>query len=266
MRVVSNLQWPDRPFARDDRLFGKQRRCLVGFDVEWTKNYQIRNGSRPFCYSIAIVATPTTKVPLSDVAQFFGYKSVYVDHADEEQQLIDAADADLAAAIKTRQMLVGHQVTSDIGVLKSASVAATPGIDDALDLWHHRRTHTTPGFFDTRYDIDHLLSQPSRRLVDVCAELRLDVLQPEISGSMTKVHRSFLERSDETLREKLMVLNLRHSLSSCLVALLALDLADPGHVDVNDLLIEELWDQLDYVRSGTLQSLLDATRATLTSA
>jgi hypothetical protein len=244
------------------RLFGRQRRCLVGFDVEWTKNYQVRNGSRPFCYSIAIVAMPTAKGLLSDVAQFFGYKMVYVDQADEEQQLVDAADADLAAAVEARQLLVGHQVTSDIGVLKAVSVSATPGIDDALSLWRHRRTQTTPGFFDTRYDIDHLVSQRSRRLVDVCAELRLDVLQPEIRGSMTKVHRNFLERSDETLREKLMVLNLRHSLSSCLVALLALDLAEPDDVDINALLIEELWDQLEYVRSGMLQSLLDVTRAT----
>jgi hypothetical protein len=262
MRVVSNLQWPDRPFDRDDRLLGRQRRSLVGFDVEWTKNYQVRNGSRPFCYSIAIVAMPTTKGPLSDIAQYFGYKIVYLDHPAEEQQLVNAADADLAAAIEARQLLVGHQVTSDIGVLKAASASATPGVDDALALWHDRRTHTTTRFLDTRYDVDHLLSQPSRRLVDVCAELRLDVLQPEIRGSMTKVHRTFLERGDETLREKLMVLNLRHSLSSCLVALLALELAEPDDVDVNALLIDELWDQLDYVRSGTLQSLLDRLRTT----
>jgi hypothetical protein len=153
-------------------------------------------------------------------------------------------------------MLVGHQVTSDLGVLKAVAASPTPGIDNALSLWHDRRTPTSSDFFDTRYDVDHLLSQPSRRLVDVCAELRLDVLQPEIRGSMTKVHRTFLERSDEILREKLMVLNLRHSLSSCLVALLALDLATPDPIDVNELLIGELWDQLDYVRSGRLESLL----------
>jgi hypothetical protein len=185
---------------------------------------------------------------------------VYVDNADEEQQLIDAADADLSAAIEARQLLVGHQVTSDLGVLKAASQSATPGIDHALSLWRERHDQTSPGFIDTRYDIDHLMSQPSRRLVDVCAELQLDVLQPEIRGSMTKVHRTFLERADETLREKLMVLNLRHSLSSCFVALLALDLATRDPLDVNGLLIEELWDQLHYVRSGMLTSLLDRMR------
>lgn len=71
---------------------------------------------------------------------------------------------------------------------------------------------------------------------------------------------SFLERSDELLREKLMVLNLRHSLSSCLVALLALDLATLDPLDVNQLLVDELWDQLDYVRSGMLESLLNGMR------
>jgi hypothetical protein len=57
-----------------------------------------------------------------------------------------------------------------------------------------------------------------------------------------------------------MVLNLRHSLSSCFVALLALDLATRDPLDVNGLLIEELWDQLHYVRSGMLTSLLDRMR------
>lgn len=57
-----------------------------------------------------------------------------------------------------------------------------------------------------------------------------------------------------------MVLNLRHSLSSCLVALLALDLATLDPLDVNQLLVDELWDQLDYVRSGMLESLLNGMR------
>jgi len=261
MRIVSNLQWPDRPFGREDRLFGRQRRCLVGFDVEWTKNYKIKNGSRPFCYSIAVIALPTSRGLLGDVSQFFGYKLVYVDNPTEEQALIEAADQDLSAAIAANQILVGHQVTSDLGVLKAASCSGTPGVDRALALWHGRREQAAPEVVDTRYDVDHLLTQPSRRLVDVCADLCLDVCQPEIRGSMTKLHREFVEGAQELLREKLMVLNLRHSLSSCLVALLALDVAEHDPVDVNALLIEELWDQLDYVRNGTLESLLDGMKA-----
>lgn len=51
--------------------------------------------------------------------------------------------------------------------------------------------------------------------VDVCAELRLDVTQPELRGSsMTALHRRWPQDGDVAAREKITVLNLRHSLST----------------------------------------------------
>lgn len=256
MRVVSNLQWPDTPFRRHGRLFGRERRCLVGVDVEWTKNYRIKNGSRPFCYSIAVIPLPDAPSTLEALSLSFGYKSVYVDRTEDEQLLIAAADADLIAAIEAQQIIVGHQLTSDLGVLAAASASSTPGVDAVIRRWHARHDDCAGEVIDTRYDIDGLVTERSRRLVDVCRELHLGVLQPEIRGSMTKVHRQFLDTGEELFREKLIVLNLRHTLASCLIALLALRLAEPRPLDVNQLLIDELWDQLDYVSSGTLESLL----------
>ena len=93
-------------------------------------------------------------------------------------------------------------------------------------------------FLDTRYDAGHVLACQSRRLVDVCADLRLDVIQPELRGaSMTALHRRWLERGDATAREKITVLNLRHSLSTAIVAARAAGLAhwQPG-LNVNRLL------------------------------
>jgi hypothetical protein len=69
------------------------------------------------------------------------------------------------------------------------------------------------------HDAGHVLACQSRRLVDVCADLRLDVTQPELRGtSMTALHRRWLELADTTAREKITVLNLRHSLSTAMVA------------------------------------------------
>lgn len=256
MKVVTNLQWPDQPFRRADRLFGRGAPQLVGFDAEWTKNYRIKNGSRPFCYSFVTFRLPPIGTPLSDVAPYFGFKSVYIDTADEEQAVIAAADRDLAAALDSGQLLAGHQVTSDLSVLRDASASSVPGVESALAAWHERKTSSVPQVLDTRYDVDDYVSCESRRLVDVCDALDLDVRQPEINGSMTRVHRRFLEQGDDRAREKLIVLNLRHSLSTSLVALVALGRAHAEAVDVNALLIDELWDQLDYVSSGCLSDLL----------
>lgn len=99
-----------------------------------------------------------------------------------------------------------------------------------------------PRFLDTRYDAGHILSCQSRRLVDVCANLRLDVKQPELRGtSMTALHRRWLESGDTTAREKITVLNLRHSLSTAMVAARAAGLAhwQPG-LNVNRLLADRL--------------------------
>jgi hypothetical protein len=75
---------------------------------------------------------------------------------------------------------------------------------------------------DTRYDAGHLLAGASRRLVDVATELGLDVTQPELRGSsMTKLHRAWIDTGAVQARERISVLNLRHSLSTALVAVRA---------------------------------------------
>ena len=109
--------------------------------------------------------------------------------------------------------------------------AAAPGPDPA-----------SRAYLDTRYDAGHVLACQSRRLVDVCADLRLDVTQPELRGaSMTALHRRWTEHGDTTAREKITVLNLRHSLSTAIVAARAAGLAhwQPG-LNVNRLLAAEL--------------------------
>jgi len=52
--------------------------------VEWTKNYKIKNGNVPFCWSVTwlhIPATLTASPPLE-----FAYCSAYVQTSDETQR------------------------------------------------------------------------------------------------------------------------------------------------------------------------------------
>jgi len=135
-----------------------------------------------------------------------------------------------------------------------------PGVNAARAAWRQRRQagEGAPRILDTRYDAGHVLTGTSRRLVDVCADLHLEVTQPELRGiSMTALHRRWLETGDVTAREKITVLNLRHSLSTALVAARAAGLGDwaPG-LNVSRLLACELGGAFGYLATPVFTALL----------
>src|SRR5262245_22444513 len=52
---------------------------VASIDVEWTKNYRIKNGNRPFCYSIVWLDLPHQNTPTDLDGAVFGWTSVYVE-------------------------------------------------------------------------------------------------------------------------------------------------------------------------------------------
>lgn len=64
----------------------------ASIDVEWTKNYRIKNGNRPFCYSVVYAALPDTSSPV-DLAELpFSYTSVYLEDPEETDALLATAN------------------------------------------------------------------------------------------------------------------------------------------------------------------------------
>jgi hypothetical protein len=245
--------WPPAPHG--------DQTVLAAMDVEWTKNYRVRNGNIPFCYSLATITIPAhpagQPVPPEDLAVEF--TSAYVEHADETQALIHHADTDLARALTRAHYLAGHQLSSDLAILTNAATSSLPAVMRARAAWAVRRQPATNGsmILDTRYDTDAVLGCTSRRLVDVCTDLGLDVTQPELRGSMTAMHRAWLATGDPELRERLTVLNLRHSLSTALVAMHVLGIVRwPSGFNVNRLLYEHLAGRYAWLDSPTFQRLL----------
>jgi hypothetical protein len=215
---------------------------LASVDVEWSKNYRIRGGNVPFCYSVIWLPLPPHRIGLDDTP--FWYTSAYVHDTSETQNLITGADQALGEVLRCADLIAGHQLCSDLGTLASAARQPVNGIYAARTAWRQRRQagEGVPRILDTRYDADHALTGTSRRLVDVCTSLRLDVTQPELRGtSMTALHRRWLEHREIIAREKITVLNLRHSVSTALVATYAAGLGhwQPG-LNVNRLLAVEL--------------------------
>lgn len=257
MRALSNLQWPSSPFVRSDRLFGSTQRMIASLDVEWTKNYRIKGGSLPFCYSISMVHVPEGRPSVTDFPASFGFKSVYIDDDSERDAMLEELNADLKLLFESGSILVGHQLSSDLSVVEAAARIELPSVQLARDRWRERRNDEEPSVFDTRYDIDHLSLQKSRRLVDVCYDLGLEVTQPELRrDSMSKLHRKYIEGRDISIMERLVALNIRHSLSTAVVAAIGLGYVDPGPRNINVLLHQEMWDLSEYVRSDTFSDLL----------
>lgn len=235
-------------------------RLVAAIDVEWSKNYRVRGGNVPFCYSVAWLPLPASGTdPGRDAARFW-YASVYVESTSERADLVASADAALACLMGHAGLITGHQLCSDLAILAAGAAVPLPAVVAASAAWRQRRKEPSgqPRFLDTRYDAGHILACQSRRLVDVCADLRLDVTQPELRGiSMTALHRRWLESGDITAREKISVLNLRHSLSTAMVAAHAAGLAhwQPG-LNVNRLLVDELGSAFGWLAHPVFTALL----------
>jgi hypothetical protein len=231
---------------------------LAAIDVEWSKNYRIHGGNVPFCYSVTWLTLPRTDANLDELP--FWYISAYVQDASETSKLVASADQTLTGILEHGELIAGHQLSSDLAVLASAARSPAPGVAAAQDAWRARRQERPAAqcIIDTRYDTSHVLTCASRRLVDVCADLRLDVRQPELRGtSMTALHRRWTETGDVAAREKISVLNLRHALSTALVAARAGGLGswEPG-LNINRLLAAGLDGAFDWLADPTFLALL----------
>lgn len=256
MHVISDLG----PGVAPDRPPGS--RLIASIDVEWSKNYRIPDGNRSFCYSVVWLTLPAdrTATVSTDHAPGFRCTSVYLDDDGERPALVDLAAADVALA-GTADLLVGHQLCSDLAVLAANgrdSATATGLIETARTAWRGRRDGPARRVLDTRFDAESILSRRSRRLVDVCEELQLDVTQPELGRkSMTALHRDWLLHADTEARERITVLNLRHSLSAALVAARAAGWAEwDGPVNLNAMLAAGLAGRIGWLEHPTFRALV----------
>jgi hypothetical protein len=238
-------------------------RLAAAVDVEWSKNYRVRGGNVPFCFCAVWLALPRDGVIPQTFP--FWYTSAYVDDSSETHALVTSAGSQLGTILDHADLIAGHQLSSDLAVLAAAAQSPDPGVARARAAWRQRR-HPGPGYphiLDTRYDTGHILACGSRRLVDVCADLRLEVTQPELRGtSMTALHRRWLERAETSAREKITVLNLRHALSTALVAAHAAGLASwrPG-LNVSTMLAAGLDSALGWLSDPVFTALLEETDA-----
>lgn len=230
----------------------KKHTTIFGVDFEWTKNYKIKNGNVPFCFSVVYFPLYDKNFDISKKLDF-GFKSLYVESTKEGEKLIQRASVFFDNVKKhPNSMIIGHQLHSDLGVLSNYSFQKNHSIEEFKFLWKNRKS--SHFLFDTRYDIDNINCK-SRRLVDVCVDYGINVIQPEIKGSMSKMHNTFLLKKDRAIMERLSVMNLRHSLSTALLYT-SFILDEKREIRTNDILYRNLKNYYNYVQSTDFKSLL----------
>lgn len=199
--------------------------CLIGFDAEWTKNYKIKNGNVPFCFSVITVDDKElsfSKLKKGNIK--FKYIQYYCENREDFKELVMKADFwfDKILKVLDNSVLCGHQISSDFSVLYNIGVANDMEllihIERMREEWRKRKENISVHVMDTRYDIDQKFLGKSRRLVDMCNDFELDVTQPELKkSSMTKLQNIFYETKDEEIYERISVMNLRHSLCAVIL-------------------------------------------------
>ncbi|GCF11974.1 hypothetical protein [Dictyobacter arantiisoli] len=165
---------------------------IIGFDVEWTKNFKIKNANKAFCYSVVWISDlETCDVNNLEETLQLGFMMNYVesDAKDECQQMCDEANKHVGSFLHPRNTIVGHQFTSDISVLLACSEHKLGSIETLKTAWRTRNQEDLKmvNVFDTRYDLPDSKEVESNKVVNVCPVWQLNVMQPEISGSMTKM-------------------------------------------------------------------------------
>ena len=241
---------------------------LIGFDAEWTKNYKIRNGNIPFCFSVIVIKNDVLSLDALEKGDiYFSYVQYYCQTSEEFKDLVESAEkwsSKILNALNTC-ILCGHQVSSDFSVLHNIGKAHNIGplicLEKIRSEWKRRKAMVPMHIIDTRYDANQDFLGKSRRLVDMCNDFLLDVTQPELkNSSMTKLQKNFFETHDKEIFERISVMNLRHSL--CAIVLYWLnekfESADQRKpININKSVYKGLKGDFDWIESKDFLALLD---------
>src|SRR5260370_26424723 len=101
---------------------------LAAVDVEWSKNYRIRGGNVPFCYSVIWLALPRHGTDTSLGTGSFWYTSAYVHDAGETQDLAAGAAQALDNVVRRADPAAGGPLNNPLARLAAASHEPTPRV------------------------------------------------------------------------------------------------------------------------------------------
>lgn len=200
---------------------GKKK--IVAIDTEWAKNWKAAEKFVPFCATVHVLYPPDAPEIL-DPDRWAMDAELYFRSVDESvQDYAEAVDRILARQLSGPTVVVGHQITSDLHVLRQLAGIRLPAVESVLAGFAARRTLLDGCkdviVRDTRYDIaSRQTGNGAEKLRNVSLRLRVFAVQNELRvGSLTKIFNQFRIDGDRGKMERLIVLNWRHALQTALV-------------------------------------------------
>lgn len=235
----------------------------IAIDTEWTKNYKIKNGNKPFNFSIIFFNNDIKIYNIKKQVLSFKFISLYIENENEIPNLINILNSYIV--FDNFKLLIGHQVISDLYTFIYYSKHYTNIDVSNIQKWldHFKDRINNHKIFDTRFDIKNWLNNPSRRLVDICYEMKIKkqkdlYKQPELKKSMTAMHNEYINGHNDLIRQKLSVLNLRHNLSTLLVYQLYLNKIKLNkYININKILYKNLKNYFSYIKSEEFCQLMN---------
>lgn len=205
------------------KIPGKKR--IVAIDTEWAKNWKAEEKVVPFCCSFHTIYIDNIlgTINLDDVCM--ESETYFRSHADSTQGYIDKVEKILFSYINDNTIFVGHQLSSDLHTFVQNSKNRLDNVlylIESLRLRKKKDAGEILNVIDTRYDIkNRIRGNGGEKLRNVSLRYRVYAIQNELNEiSLTKMYNQYVIDGDVEKREKLSVMNWRHSFQTALVCLL----------------------------------------------
>jgi len=205
------------------KISSKKR--IVAIDTEWAKNWRAEEKVIPFCCSFhtIYIDNALSTIDLDDICM---ESEIYFrSQTDSTQGYIDKVEQILSSYIDYDTIFVGHQLSSDLYTFVQNSKNK---LDNTLYLIESLRLRKKKGsgkmlsVIDTRYDIkNRIRGNGGEKLRNVSLKYKVYAIQNELNEvSLTKMYNQYVIDGDVEKREKLSVMNWRHSFQTALICLL----------------------------------------------
>lgn len=246
-------------------LRGGQR--IVSVDTEWAKNWSATEKFVPFCAAVHVLYPPESPL-IFDIENWAMDAELYFRSQNESaSDYALAVDKMVGRYIRPQTVFVGHQLSSDLHMLRKIAQRPLKTVDAILAGFasrRHSKTNARLVVRDTRYDIrNRMTGDGGEKLRNVSLRLRIFAVQNELmSTSLTRLYNEYVRDGDRLKLEKLMVLNWRHAFQTALVWAvddnpgIPLSNAPTGSdfLVTNDVMFTMAHKRIGYVRSAEFQA------------
>ncbi len=211
-------------FKKGKKPLGKKR--IVAIDTEWAKNWKAKEKVVPFCCSFHTIYLGgiLDTIVLNDL--YMESEIYFRSQNDSTQDYIDKVEKILSSYIDNDTIFIGHQLSSDLHTFvhnSSNRLGNILWLIESIRLRKNRNVNKKIlSVIDTRYDIkNRIKGNGGEKLRNVSLRYKVYAVQNELNEmSLTKMYNHYISDGDFEKREKLSIMNWRHSFQTALVCLL----------------------------------------------